>query len=196
MRKELSRSVIALMCCLTIGCTVAGQQPKRQQKVNPEARLLQDFQDRVAKYVELHKRLEKESPPLWEAKDAAKIQASRDMLAQKVRAARRNAQPGDIFTPQIRPLFRRLLYPELKGPEGADTKDSIRDDAPDRGSVSFTVNAKYPQTQPLPSMPPNLLAVLPKLPEELEYRIVGTHLLLLDVHTDLIVDFMTNIIRP
>ena len=95
------------------------------------------------------------------------------MLAQKVRAARRDAQPGDIFTPQIRPLFRRLLYPELKGPEGAETKDSIKEDAPERGSVSFTVNAKYPQTQPLPSMPPNLLAVLPKLPEELDRESLG-----------------------
>ena len=133
---------------------------------------------------------------MGEAKDLAKIQASRDMLAQRVRAARRNAKPGDIFTPQIRQLFRRLLYPELKGPEGAETKDSIRQDAPDRGSVSFTVNAKYPQTQPLPSMPPIFSLCFPDCPKSSSSRIVGTHLLLLDIHTDLIVDYMTNIIRP
>ena len=53
MEQQLSRGVVVLICCLSFGCTVAGQQPKRQQKVNPEARLLQDFQDRIAKYMEL-----------------------------------------------------------------------------------------------------------------------------------------------
>jgi hypothetical protein len=57
------------------------------------------------------------------------------------------------------------------------------------------VNAKYPQDQPLPTVPPNVLAALPKLPEELEYRIVKKDLILRDVHANLIVDYIPNAIR-
>jgi hypothetical protein len=36
---------------------------------------------------------------------------------------------------------------------------------------------------------------LPKLPTELDYRIVGKHLILRDTGADLIVDFMLNAVR-
>ena len=38
------------------------------------------------------------------------------------------------------------------------------------------------------TVPPNILAALPKLPEDLEYRFVNKHMILLDVHANLIVD--------
>ena len=44
-------------------------------------------------------------------------------------------------------------------------------------------------------MPPTLLAVLPKLPEDLEYRIIARHLILPDVHANVIVHFIPNAIR-
>ena len=62
-------------------------------------------------------------------------------------------------------------------------------------TVKFEVNATYPESQPLPTMPPNLLASLPKLPEDLEYRIIGRHLILRDVHANIIVDYIPNAIR-
>ena len=40
----------------------------------------------------------------------------------------------------------------------------------------------------------NLLATLPQLPEDLEYRIVGKDLILRDVHANVIVDFIPGII--
>jgi hypothetical protein len=60
--------------------------------------------------------------------------------------------------------------------------------------VPFKVNAKYPEGQPLPSVPAQLLLTLPSLPEPLEYRIVGQHLLLLDTAADLVVDYILNAI--
>ena len=196
MKTTLSRLAIPMLWFIGLGCVADGQQPKSQANVNPDAQLLQDFQARVSKYMDLHKRLERESPPLKETTDPARIEASQNVLAEKIRVARREARPGDIFTPEIRSLFRRLMYPELKGVEGAETKATIKQDAPAAGSVPFKVNAKYPETQPLPSMPPSLLAALPKLPEDLEYRIIATHLILLDVHAGIIVDFIPNAIRP
>ena len=117
-----------------------------------------------------------------------------DTLAAKVRAARDTAKHGDIFTPTVRPAFRRLLAPPLKGKEGADAKAVLRDDAPAPGTVPFKVNAPYPDDQPRPTVPASLLLTLPTLPEPLEYRIVGQHRLLLDTEADLIVDYILNAI--
>ena len=61
-------------------------------------------------------------------------------------------------------------------------------------TVPFRVNATYPENQPKPTMPANLLMNLPQLPEPLEYRVVGQHLLLIDTATDLIVDYVLNAI--
>jgi hypothetical protein len=162
---------------------------------NPDAPLLRDFQSRVEQYWDLHKKLQKEGPPMKETSDPAKINAAQDALTQNIREARKDARAGDIFTPEIRQLFRRLMYPELKGAEGADTKQAIKEDAPAPGSVDIKVNATYPESQPLPTVPANVLASLPRLPEGLEYRIVGRALILRDVDANLVVDFIPNAIR-
>ena len=187
---NLSRYVAVLLLS-SVPVVAGGQQPK----TNPDAQLLEDFKERVDKYMDLHKRLEKESPPLKETKDAAKIKASQDALAEKIRAARKDARQGEIFTPEIAQLFRRLMYPEVKGPEAKETKRAIKDDAPAPKTVPLKVNAEYPESQPLPTVPANLLAQLPKLPEDLEYRVVNDTLIVRDVHANLIVDFIPKAIR-
>jgi hypothetical protein len=162
--------------------------------VNADAATLADFKARLNKYIELQKDLADDSPPLKETSDPAKIDAAQEVLGAKIRAARKDAMPGDIFTPQTRALFRRLMYPELKGADGPETKAAIiGDDGPPK--VPLKVNAKYPETQPLPTVPPNLLARLPQLPEDVEYRIIGKNLILRDVDANIIVDFMPNAIR-
>jgi hypothetical protein len=162
--------------------------------VNPNAAVLADFKTRVEKYAELHKDLAKGAARQKDDTSAEQINAQKTALAARIQAARANAKQGDIFTAEMRPVFRRLLAPELKGEEGRDAKAIIKDDAPAAGTVPFKVNAKYPDNQPKPSMPANLLLNLPTLPEPLEYRVVGQHLLLLDTATDLIVDYILNAI--
>jgi hypothetical protein len=186
-------SVVVLLSLLVAACAAEGQQPKPDAKVNPDAKTLQDFQARIEQYQDLHKSAAKKGPRLKETEEPAKITAAQDAIASNIRAARKDARAGDIFTPEIRQLFRRLMYPELKGAEGAETKETIKEDAP--SAVRLVVNAKYPEEQPLPTVPPNLLASLPKLPENLEYRIVGKTLILRDVDANLIVDFIPNAIR-
>jgi hypothetical protein len=60
------------------------------------------------------------------------------------------------------------------------------------GPIALKVNGRYPDTVPIASMPPELLAALPKLPEELEYRFVGAHFILFDPHSHTIPDFIPN----
>lgn len=162
--------------------------------VNPDAAVMADFKARVDKYAGLHKNLAKGSAAQKETSDPAKITAAETALAAKIQAARANAKHGDIFTPAIRPVFRRLLAPQLKGEDGRDTKAVLKDDAPAPGTVPFKVNAKYPENQPKPTVPANLLLTLPSLPAPLEYRVLGQHLLLLDTAADLVVDYILNAI--
>jgi hypothetical protein len=161
--------------------------------VNPDAAAMADFKRRVDGYAELHRKLAKGDAEPEKNSTPTGINAAKTALAAKMKAARADAKQGDIFSPSIRPVFRRLLAPELKGEDGRDAKAVLKDDAPAPGSVPFKVNAKYPENQPRPSVPANLLLTLPSLPEPLEYRIVGQHLLILDTTSDLIVDYMLNV---
>lgn len=191
---RLSPSIVgmAAACCLVWSVNAGGALRPVQAKVNPDAQLQQDFKKRVEQYVELHKRLEKDAP-LKKKEEQAKIAASQAALAKSIRAARATAKQGDIFTPEIAKLFRRLMYPEVKGPEGAATKKVLKEDAPP--AIPLKVNVEYPEKAALPTVPPNLLLNLPQLPEELEYRIVGKTLILRDVHANIIVDFIPQAIQ-
>jgi len=161
--------------------------------VNPNAAVLADFKSRVDAYMKLRKSAVKDAPALKETKDPAKIKAAQDGMSTQIRAARVNAKHGDVFTPEIITTFRRLLNPELKGDDGHDAKEIIKDDAPT--NITFKVNAKYPEGAPVPTVPANLLVNLPTLPEPLQFRIIDKHLILLDEDADVIVDYALNIIR-
>ena len=70
--------------------------------------------------------------------------------------------------------------------------ESLRRSEPVR--IPLRVNDTYPEKLPLQTTPPTLLLNLPKLPEELDYRVVGNNLVLRDVEANLIVDFIPQAI--
>jgi hypothetical protein len=184
-------AVLVLSCGMATAI-VGIQQPKPDgPKVNADALVLQDFKHCIDKYMELHKRLEKDTPPLKKVDDPAKIQASQQALATAIRSERAGAKQGDIFTPEIAERLRRLIHPEVTGAKGAKTKEAMKEDAPP--AIVLKVNTPY-TADALPTVPPNVLANLPQLPEDLEYRILGRDLILRDVHANLIVDFVPRII--
>ena len=166
-----------------------------QAGVNADAAVLQDFKARVDKYLDIHKDAAKGPARLKETEDPAEITRAQDALATRIRSARADAKQGDVFTAEISTAFRRLLAPELKGEQGRDAKTVLKTDAPPPAAIAFKVNAKYPEGQPLPTTPANVLLNLPRLPEPLQYRIIGRHLLLLDSAADLVVDYIPNAIR-
>ena len=163
--------------------------------MNPDAGLIAEFNKKVEAYNELRADLAKKSPPLKETKDPAEIAAAEKTLAMNIRTARANAKRGDIFTPATEAMFRRLIRPPLtKGPDAVENKDIIKEDAPKPAQVPFKVNGEYPKEAPLSTVPPDVLKALPPLPENLQYRIVGKHLILLCIQGNLIVDYMLNAI--
>ena len=159
---------------------------------NADAVTQQEFRKRIDAYVEIHNKAVKEVGPLKPSKDPAEIKKNQNELAQRIAAARADAKPGDIFTPEIKARFRELLAPQLKGEDGRDAKAIVKDDAPT--AVPFKVNAVYPEGKPLPTVPAQLLLNLPPLPKEVEYRIIDKHLILRDTEANIIVDYMLNVI--
>src|SRR5439155_5999407 len=103
------------------------------------------------------------------------------------------AMPGDIFTPEARPVIKRLLAAVFGGPDGKQLRASIMDEAQAAPSAAkLTVNGRYPDIVPLTSVPPQVLQTLPKLTEDLEYRFVGDWLILLDTHAHVVADYIDN----
>jgi hypothetical protein len=159
--------------------------------VNPDAQVLADFKARVDKYVELRKKADDSAPPLKKTDDAREIKDAQQALVERVGAARSTAKQGDIFTPDITAFFKRVLRPEAKE---KDAKTMMKDDKPPAGTVTFKINGPYPDKQPLASSPPEMLAKLPPLPKDIDYRFVDKHLILRDSRANTIIDFIPNAI--
>ena len=68
------------------------------------------------------------------------------------------------------------------------TLEAILDDNP--GQFSHRINGDYPKRRPLSTMPGTFLAVLPALPDGLEYRFLGHQLILHDTRANVILDRM------
>ena len=177
---------VVLMWALP-GSTVGVAQ---QGTVNPDAKRLVEFNERVEQYLAMRNKADDGAPKLKETEKPAEIQTAQLSLATRIRAMRTGAKQGDIFTPATAAHFRRLLRPELD----KATKDVIKDDNP--GNFPFKVNDTYPDKEPRSTVPPNVLATLPDLPKDqaIEYRFINKHLILLDSRANLIIDYLPNAI--
>ena len=169
----------------------ATQPPNEARPLSTaDAQALADFNDRVKQYADLHARLEQTLPKLPKETTPAVIDRHQRALEKLIRAERQNAKQGDIITVPVHRVFRSLLARVFSGKEGSELKATILDENP--GNIALTVNSRYPDEVPLSTVPPQVLASLPKLPEDLEYRFIGERLILLDVHAHTIADYMDN----
>ena len=147
--------------------------------------------DRIKDYLALHDKLEKSLPKLPTEATPQQIDSNQRQLEKLMRSARANAKPGEIFTADAQPVIRRLLTTVFGGPDGKQLKASIMDEnVVDPVQLKVRVNARYPDSVPLTSIPPQVLQTLPKLTEDLEYRFVGAWLILLDTHAHIIADYI------
>lgn len=156
------------------------------QPVNPQALALQHFQERVKAYVQLRDRVEANLPPQKSTEDPARIKQREKALALGIAEARRDAQPGDVFTPEVGPVIRRLVAADFTRRTLKQRRAALQE-VP---ALHLEVNQQYPMSQPLATVPPRLLASLPRLPDGLEYRFVGNSLILRDVNANLVVDVL------
>jgi hypothetical protein len=75
----------------------------------------------------------------------------------------------------------------------AKTWAAIMDDNP--GKFPVHINGSYRDGKPLSTVPPNILAVLPRLPDDIQYRFLGRHLILFDTRASVILDRIPHAIQ-
>ena len=86
----------------------AARAQDTNDRVNPVAAMLLDFNERIEGYKELGEEVAEEVPDAETVADPAKLRAREDALASRIRAMRASAAHGAIFTPDIRALFTRV----------------------------------------------------------------------------------------
>jgi hypothetical protein len=194
---RIQTTALAVML-FAAGTSIGAQTPSLTPVSDDPATFLQDlvaaqaFEDRVAQYVTLHRLLEGPLPPLRMARDMTRNQASMKALALRIQLARARAQQGDIITADAARLFKRSIDSALTRTQWEAIFDEM---AMDEEGIPVTppvlrVDMEWPEQVPFDFVPPQLLRVLPPLPAELQYRIIGRALVLWDHHANLIVDFL------
>jgi type VI protein secretion system component VasK len=164
-----------------------------QKRPNPDAATIADFKKRVDTYVALHKKLEDTLPHLPKDATPQQLDQHERALEKLMRANRTDAKQGDLFTPGMQRIIRKLLTQVFQGKGGAQLKKEIMEEYGERERATLAVNARYPDSVPLSTVPPQVLKGLPELPDELEYRFVGNNLILLDPHAHIIADYMERV---
>lgn len=185
-------SLITAFLALVLPAAAVAPLAQATRHPPPERDVVEQFTKRVDEYVALHRAAERELPPLSDKATPEQLARSRAGLAEAIRRARPAPERGELFVPGMEAYVRILMKLVFSGPEGAAMRETIADVESNPAGLRIAVNDTYPTELPLSTMPPDVLAALPRLPEELEYRFVGTALVLLDTHADLIVDFVPD----
>jgi hypothetical protein len=160
---------------------------------------LKTFNDRVQEYAKLRKQAVEKTPALPKKASPEEIEKHEKALVEAIRNTRPHAQRGDVFTAESQPVFVEILKRHLSGPgkqasrETAKQGNPKRDPEPGEKQPTLQVNAVYPKSAALSSVPPGLLMDLPKLPMDIEYRFVGRTLVLWDSRSNLVIDYMKEV---
>jgi hypothetical protein len=173
----------AIAAILTTCIVLAGQP-------NPVITPFADFEQRVAAYLRIHDAAAAAMGKLSTSKSPAENEAKTKAMYDGIRERRAHAAAGDIFSPAIAQEFRRLIGQSVR--TRPRIKNSIR--SGEEVLTKLRVNGSYPADVPFETMPPTLLAGFPVLPQAIQYRFVGSSLVLQDVSANLIVDFLPNAI--
>ena len=191
MRRRPTVVFATVAAVLSLHAPAAVAQQGTQPRVNADAKTMAEFTRRVDEYVALHKKLEGTIPDLPREATPKQIDEHQRALGKLIQQERANAKPGDLFTPEMRKIVRRLLGTVFRGPGGRQVKQSILDEYTE--GARLAVNSRYPDEVPLSTVPPQVLQNLPTLPEDLEYRFVGDRLILLDSHAHIIADYVEKV---
>jgi hypothetical protein len=149
------------------------------------------FTSATREYSLMHRRIEETLRPLVVTASPAELLANVNALGDAIRLERADRQQGDLFTPQLSEELRRTIASALAA-KGLSPADLATDEVPegiDRRLLVLRVGGPVPWVVGT-NMLTCTLDVLPPLPPELQYRFVFRDLVLVDVHANVIVDFL------
>ena len=180
----------ALLCGVPM--PAAAQPPSgAKPPVNEYGAAVKEFRDRADAYLEQQKDIAKGLPPLKNTEDPAELTSREDELGKRIALARATAKPGEFIGKALEPYMRAAIKKDWAS-RPADARQAVGEDLPPANVAK--INSAYPKDQPLATVPASLLAALPPLPEGLEYRLVGRHLIVRDVTANLVVEVLPNVL--
>lgn len=146
------------------------------------------FQSAITDYMPLRNRLRTEVRGPVPASTAVGLNQASDALAAAIQRARTGARAGSIFRPSVALMLKNRVADVVT----RDYLDSVLANIDDEetSAKTPTVHLRFPAASQMATMPPTLLAALPPLPKELEYRIVGSYLVLRDIDAALVLDYI------
>ncbi|HYE85247.1 MAG TPA: hypothetical protein VEA16_02740 [Vicinamibacterales bacterium] len=164
-------------------------QPLRAQQARTvsEADAIREFDAAIANYMNLRRRMLNEvAGPTANSMPAVFTRAS-DALAAAIRRSRKDARVGDLLGKRVAEVVKRRLAEALTSEQSAAALAGADDEVT---GPTPAIHLRFPTDSPMATMPPSLLAVLPPLPQELEYRVIGNYLVVRDVDAALILDYL------
>jgi len=180
------------ICAAVLACSAGLLQAQAAApKADPQTAALQEFQKRLHGYVELRTKLAHDLRPLKPTANAAELAARQDSLAAAIRETRKNARVGDLIPTPVAELVRRTIQSDFQNRAPEARRAAVSEVT---GGISPVINRTYPAKAALPTIPPLLLAKLPLLPDNLQYRFLDRHVVILDGDTELIIDYVANVL--
>ena len=188
--ERITASMSAILLALLVALPTSAQT--QQPVVNSRAQVQVDYQKQVKAYLDMRNKLDGTLPNLSKDSNPTELDKHERALAALMATARKNAKLGDIFNPSISAFIKTELEKLFSGPDRRKTLKSILDESGQR-EIKLSVNGRYPDDVPLSTMPTYVLDMLPPLPDKtLEYRFISRRLILLDVASHLVVDYIEN----
>src|SRR4029077_18201722 len=89
-----------------------------QMSVNQDSLIIQDFGKRVDEYVKVRKIAKAGLSAPKAGTSASAVKQYQASLAQNIRRARTAGKPGDVFSPPVAQLFRKLIAAPFRGGDG------------------------------------------------------------------------------
>ena len=189
MRRAFIRAFVALI----IFAAAAPLTAAAQDSVALPPAALKDFQERLNAYLKLRAELAKPLTPLAPTGSSSELTARQDALAAALRTARRSAKQGELIPSAIAAYIAKTVMDDFhfRNPQ---VKEAALGEVAVRSRP--VINRPFPADAPLPTVPPLLLQKLPPLPDNLQYRFYGRHLVLIDGDTEIITDYVINVLPP
>ena len=185
----ISTGLVLLVVALV---ALSAERARAQYAVFDADAAMRQFQERVESYAALHRRFAPPPAAIASTDPLSKL-LSRSYLAAALRSARRFAQQGEIFTPDVATLFRWALADSIGERDGEAFLVELNGGEPMPRGMHPDVNEPYTMT-PLYRLPQEVRLGLPPLPAELDYRIAAHDLVLWDIYAGVVVDFIPNVV--
>jgi hypothetical protein len=170
----------SLIAAFSVGAVAAVDHVVTQETFG-DTRAIVEFQRAADRYAFMHRQVERRIGLAHRHAGAAATVTEGNAFAAALIAERASADTA-LFTPAAAAVFRVIASRAARAP-GCDP-GSLRSGA---AESSLHVNSAATGTNVIS---PCIVAALPNLPVELEYRSAGTVLVVVDVHANLVVDLL------